>query len=166
MKILTVENDSYELDTVPEQIDDIRYCVLDATDRDDVDYFWLPLIFLESFHAPAICLQIGEYSVQMPMDWSIVLCDETYDGLETIPLTSLNNRGFRALVMNPLSHKIPDSEEISITNIYQDVKWYFPKLKNGQLLTTPIQKKKDPNCAFFVKEVSRQSELIDFSLVW
>ena len=37
MKILTVENDSYELDTVPEQIDDIRYCVLDATDKEDVD---------------------------------------------------------------------------------------------------------------------------------
>ena len=60
MKILTVENSSYELDTVPEQIDDIRYCVLDATDNDDIDYFWLPLIFLESFHAPAICLKVGK----------------------------------------------------------------------------------------------------------
>ena len=155
MKILTVENKTYDIDCVPDEIDDIRYCVLDASDPAFVDFYFLPLIFLESFHAPAICLQIGEYSVQMPMDWSIVLCDETYDGLETIPLTSLNNRGFRALVMNPLSHKIPDSEEISITNIYQDVKWYFPKLKNGHLLSIPLEDKPNPKCALFVKEANK-----------
>ena len=155
MKILTVENKTYDRDCVPDEIDDIRYCVLDASDPEFVDFYFLPLIFLESFHAPAICLQIGEYSVQMPMDWSIVLCDETYDGLETIPLTSLNNRGFRALVMNPLSHKIPDSEEISITNIYQDVKWYFPKLKNGHLLSIPLEDKPNPKCALFVKEANK-----------
>ena len=82
MKILTVDNTSYELDTVPEQIDDIRYCVLDATDRGDVDYFWLPLIFLESFHAPAICLKVGKFDIQMPMDWSIMICDEDFTSVE------------------------------------------------------------------------------------
>ena len=39
MKILTVENEAYELDTVPEEIDDLRYCVLDATSKEDVDFF-------------------------------------------------------------------------------------------------------------------------------
>ena len=28
-KILTVENQSYDLDMVPEEIEDIRYCVLE-----------------------------------------------------------------------------------------------------------------------------------------
>ena len=72
MKILTVENDVYELDTVPDEIDDLRYCVFDTSDPEYKDYFFLPLIFLESFHAPAICLQIGEFQLQMPMDWSIL----------------------------------------------------------------------------------------------
>ena len=129
--------------------------VLDASDPEFVDFNFLPLIFLESFHAPAICLQIGDREIQMPMDWSIVLCDETYDGLETIPLTSLNNRGFRALVMNPLSHRLPDSDEINITNIYQDVKWYFPKLKNGHLLSIPLEDKENPKCALFVKDANK-----------
>ena len=32
MKILTVENKTYDINCVPDEIDDIRYCVLDASD--------------------------------------------------------------------------------------------------------------------------------------
>ena len=73
MKILTIENETYDIDCVPDEIDDIRYCVLDGSDPEFIDFYFLPLIFLESFYAPAICLQIGEYNIQMPMDWSILL---------------------------------------------------------------------------------------------
>ena len=159
MKILTVDNRSYDLDTVPNEIDDIRYCVLDASDKHNIDFFFLPLIFLESFHAPAICLQIGEYSVQMPMDWSILICDEEYSGFGVIPLASLNNRGFQALVMNPLQAISISSKEISITNIYQDVKWYFPKLKNGHLLAVPLENGPKPKCAYFVKEANKVQDI-------
>jgi hypothetical protein len=50
--------------------------------------------------------------------------------------------------------------------VYQDVKWYFPKMKPGQLLTTPLSADPNPMCAFFVKDVSRQSELVDYSKCW
>ena len=159
MKILTVDNKAYDLDTVPNEIDDIRYCVLDASDKHNIDFFFLPLIFLESFHAPAICLQIGEHSVQMPMDWSILICDEEYSGFEVIPLASLNNRGFQALVMNPLQAISISAKEISITNIYQDVKWYFPKLKNGHLLAVPLTNGPKPKCAYFVKEANKVQDI-------
>jgi hypothetical protein len=91
----------------------------------------------------------------MPMDWSILLCDEDMGGVETIPLASLNNRGFRALSMNPMSNRIPDSLDVTITNIYQDVKWFFPKLKHGHLLAVPLEDKRSPKCVFFVKEVNK-----------
>lgn len=159
MKILTVDNKAYDLDTVPNEIDDIRYCVLDASDKNNVDFYFLPLIFLESFHAPAICLQIGEYSVQMPMDWSILICDEEYSGFEVIPLASLNNRGFQSLIMNPLQAISIGAREISITNIYQDVKWYFPKLKNGHLLAVPLENGPKPKCAYFVKEANKVQDI-------
>ena len=155
MKILTVDNTPYDLDMVPEEIDDIRYCILDASNPGDIDYYFLPLIFLESFHAPAICLQIGDKTVQMPMDWSILICDDDYGGVEVIPLTSLNNRGFKALATNPLSTKIPDCYDITITNIYQDVKWFFPKLKHGHMLAVPLESKDKPRCAYFVKEQNK-----------
>ena len=49
MKILTVENNTYDIDCVPDEIEDIRYCVLDGGDPEFVDFYFLPLIFLESF---------------------------------------------------------------------------------------------------------------------
>ena len=162
MKILTLENTSYDIDSVSEEIDDIRYCIFDASDPEWMDYYFLPLIFLESFYAPAICLEIGEYKLQMPMDWSILTSDEDFDGIEVMPLASLNNRGFVAPILNPMKSWMPRSEEIQITNVYQDVKWYFPKLKNGHLLVIPLEDKLYPKCAMFVKEASKIKD-IDFS---
>ena len=49
MQILTVENQSYELDFVPEEIEDVRYGVLDYSNKNDADYFFVPLVFLEIF---------------------------------------------------------------------------------------------------------------------
>ena len=155
MRILTVDNEVFEIDQVPDQIDDVRFGVFDTTDPTFMDYYFLPLIFLESFYAPAICLQIGEHNIQMPMDWSILICDDDYGGVEVIPLTSLNNRGFKALATNPLSTKIPDCYDITITNIYQDVKWFFPKLKHGHMLAVPLESKDKPRCAYFVKEQNK-----------
>lgn len=159
MKILTVENTTYDLDTVPDEIDDIRYCVLDAKDKFEIDYYFLPLIFLESFHAPAICLKIGEHSINMPMDWSILICDYDLTDVEIVSLTSLNNRGFLSVVTNPLTGKSIDACDIEITNIFSDVKWYFPKLKHGNILVVPLEDKENPRCAFFVKEVNKICDL-------
>ena len=163
MKILTVDNSVYELDTVPDEVEDLRYCVFDTSDPDYKDYYFLPLIFLESFHAPAICLQIGDHKLQMPMDWSIVTSDEDFGSVEVISLASLNNRGFKTPVFNPMRNGIPDNLEIQITNVYQDVKWYFPKMKNGQLLSMPLTDGDRPDCVFVAKDITRQSEVIEYA---
>ena len=41
MKILTIENEGYELDHIPEQIDDFRYCVIDYTNPAQADYIFV-----------------------------------------------------------------------------------------------------------------------------
>lgn len=167
MQILTLENEHFNLNTLPKEIDkDIRYSVLDNSDPKDPDYFFVPLIYLESFSSPAVVLQIGPHQVQMPLEWSMVVGNSEVGDLEVLPLTSLNDRGFEAFIFNPLTSNRPEFFPVDVINVYQDVKFYFPKLKNGQLLTTPIRKGTKPPCAFFVKEVSRQSETLDFSLVW
>ena len=68
MKILTLDNLPYELDTVPEEIDDIRYSVLDYSTPEDVDYIFMPLVFLESFNAPAAAIRIGPHQLNIPLD--------------------------------------------------------------------------------------------------
>lgn len=121
----------------------------------------MPLIFLESFNSPAMVLRIGEDEIAMPIDWCIAVGDSaTGNDLEILPLTSLNDRGFEALIYNPLSSFRLEFRKIEIVNFYNDVKWYFPKMKNGQLLAVPIHYGNKPNCAYFVKEISRQSEII------
>ena len=59
MRLLTLDNTSYELNEIPEEVDDIRFCVLDNSDPKEPDYFFIPLIFLESFNSPALVLKIG-----------------------------------------------------------------------------------------------------------
>ena len=165
-KILTVENQSYDLDMVPEEIEDIRYCVLDYSNPKEADYIFVPLVFLESFSSPAAVLQVGQYQVKVPLDWSLIVCDPMVGDPEVLPVTSLNDRGFKAFVFNPLTGFLPAFTEIEIVNIYQEVKWYFPKIKSGQLLAVPLQNGPKPICAYFVKDISRQCEQIDYGNVW
>jgi len=165
MKILTLENKSYDLKNLPEQIEeDIRFSVLDNSDPKNPDFFYVPLIFLESFSAPAMVLEINGNEITMPLDWCIAVGDrESYNDLEVLPLTSLNDRGFEAFLFNPMTSYAPDFGTLKITHFYNDVKWYFPKMKNGQLLSVPITNGDNPKCAFFVKDISRQSEIIEYS---
>ena len=165
MRILTLDNKCYHLDNLPEQIDDdVRFSVLDNSDALEPDFFWVPLIFLESFSAPAMVLNIDGHELTMPVDWSVAVGDsESGSDLEILPLTSINDRGFEAFLFNPISSFKFDFGEIKVTNFYNDVKWYFPKMKNGQLLGIPIDDGPKPLCAYFVKDISRQSEVIDYS---
>ena len=49
MKILTLDNQTYKLEKIPEFVDDkMRFAVLDNSDPTNPDYFYIPLIFLPS----------------------------------------------------------------------------------------------------------------------
>ena len=164
MNILTLDNKAFSLNNLPEQIEeDIRFSVLDNSDPQNPDFFFIPLIFLESFSSPAIVMEINGKEISMPLDWHIAVGDsETGNDLEILPLTSINDRGFEAFVFNPLKSYKPDFADLKVTNFYNDVKWHVPKTKNGQLLSVPIEDGPNPLCAFFIKDVSRQIETIDY----
>ena len=166
MRILTLDNTSYTMDQVPEEIDEVRFCVLDNSDPKEPDYFYIPLIFLESFNSPALVLKIGENVIRMPVDWQILIGEPDFGDLEVVPLTSINDRGFNVFTFNPLQSFKPEFHPVEIIDIYQEVKWYFPKLKSGQLLAVPLTEGENPMCAFFIKEISRQSEVINYAKVW
>jgi hypothetical protein len=166
MRILTLDNTSYEMDQIPDEIDEVRFCVLDNSDPKDPDYFYIPLIFLESFNSPALVLKIGEHTLRMPVDWQLLIGEHDFGDLEVVPLTSINDRGFNVFCFNPLKSFKPEFKPVEIVDIYQDVKWYFPKLKPGQMLAVPLTEGSNPLCAYFIKDISRQSEVVDYSKVW
>jgi hypothetical protein len=163
MNILLLENTQYNLENLPEEVDDFRFAILDNSNPHNVDYHFIPLIFLESFSSPALVLKIGDSVIKMPVDWQIVIGEKEHGDLEALPLTSLNDRGFSAFEFNPLSSFLPSFLPIEILDIYHDVTWYSPRLKNGQYLCVPIEEGEKPRCVYFVKEVSRSCEIIDYS---
>jgi hypothetical protein len=167
MQILTLEDQTFSLNNLPDEVDEnTRFAVLDNSVPSEPDFFFMPLIFLESFNAPAMVLRIGGDEIAMPIDWSIAVGDSSSGcDIEILPLTSLNDRGFEALCFNPLSSFRVEFKKIEIVNFYNDVKWYFPKMKNGQLLATPTRNGDKPPCAYFVKEISRQSEIIQLDKI-
>jgi len=163
MYILTAENKAYELNDIPEEVEDIRYCVLDCSDKNHIDYYFVPLIFLESFHCSAVVLRIGDREIMMPMDWSMLVSDDGCSEAEIMPLTRLNDRGFKTFAYNPLKHMLPETVDVEIINVYTEVKWYFPKLKNGSMLAVPLDDSDTPDCVLFVKEMKKMPNYIDIA---
>ena len=166
MRILTLDNTSFEMNDIPDEVDDLRFCVFDNSDPKEPDYFFIPLIFLESFNSPALVLKVGNEIIRMPVDWQVLIGEPDLGDLEVVPLTSINDRGFSVFTFNPMKSFRPTFQPIEIVDIYQDVKWYFPKLKPGQMLAIPLTTGPEPMCAYFIKDVSRQSEVVDYSKAW
>lgn len=163
MRILTLDDLAFDLDHLPEEVDDMRFAILDNSNPHEPDYHYIPLIFLESFNAPALVLRIGNHKIRMPVDWQILIGEPDLGDLEVLPLTSINDRGFKAFQFNPLSSFRPSFLDIEIIDVYQEVAWYAPKLKNGQMLCIPLSNDPEPECVYFVKDISRNCEIVDYS---
>ena len=160
MKILTTENIAFDMNDMPEEVDDLRYGVLDYSMPNNVDYHFVPMVFMESFNAPAAVLRIGNKQIQMPLDWSIIIGDPECGEPEIVPLMTINDRGFSTFVFNPITGTMPKFEPLDLVNVYTEVKWYFPKLKFGHILAVPLTDGSNPPCAYFVKETQKIPEVL------
>ena len=54
------------MNDLPEEVDELRFAVLDNSNPKEPDYFFIPLILLQSFNASALVLKIGEHTIRMP----------------------------------------------------------------------------------------------------
>lgn len=189
IRILTAENTTFSMNDVPSEVEDIRYCVLDYSNQENVDYYFMPLIFLESFSSPAALLRLGPYQLQVPLDWSIVIGEKHFGDIEIIGLMALNDRDFSAFCINPIDGYMPNFFDIEIINVFPDVKWFFPKLKFGHILAVPLRyqvtppsqmgettlrnqsgeimaDRKGPPCAFFVRDVNKLPDTLDIRKIF
>ena len=166
MKIHTLNDTAYELNELPEVIEDIHFAIFDNSNPKDADYFFTPLIFLESFTSPAIVLKIDSKVIKMPMDWHLLIGEQDSGNLEAIPLTSINDRDFKAFSFNSLSSYMADFLPVEVIDVYNEVQWYNPKLKNGQYLAVPLSDSKNPSVVYCIKDVSRNCQLVDYSQAW
>ena len=105
--------------------------------------------------------------IRMPVDWKILIGDRDIGDLEMLNFSSLNDRGFDAFVFNPLGDFRHNYLPVNIVDIYSDVKWFFPKLKQGQILAIPIETGvENPRCVFCAKEINKQNEIVSIDKAW
>lgn len=161
MKILNSSNLPFDLNQLPDKVEDLRYCVLDYSDKDHVDYYWPPLVFLDIFSSPCADLKVGTFNIQMPLDWHVVVGDKHAGDLEVMRLMDLNDKNFDVFAFNPLGGYMPQFLTIDLVNVFQDVRWCFPKLKIGHFLAVPLENKHNPLCAYFIKEVGKHTDVLD-----
>lgn len=97
----------------------------------------------------------------MPIDWSIIVGDINTGSLEIMTLMHLMDKDFDVFCFNPINGYMPQFLKLEILTVWPDVKWFFPKLKNGHILTVPLQDGNTPMCAFFVKELNKIPDQLD-----
>lgn len=167
MLVLTPENDSFDMNTLPPVLeDDLRFCVLDYTNLQDVDFIFPPCIFLDVFSRPCADLQIGQYRIQLPLDWAILIADKNFGQMEMIELKDLRDRPFEAFILNPLTGYMPDFGEITHLNNFPDVTWSVPKLKYGHILVVPLKAGHNPPCILCAKDIHRLPDTLDITKIF
>jgi hypothetical protein len=146
--------------------EDLRYCVLDYSNQNDVDFFFYPLAYLDAFSRPAADLKIGPYRIMMPLDWSVVIADKNFGYMEVLELKHLNDRDFEIFGINPCGGYMPEFHEVTIENIFPDYSWNMPRLKFGHILAVPLCDGHKPPCALFVKDTNKLPDVLEITKIF
>lgn len=170
MNILTENNETLDLNLIPDQAD-IYYWVLNNSTPAAPDYFCDQLIMLESFYAPVLKLKFTygyrkdkkEYFLNVPGDYQLLIGEPTHGELEINPIASISGRQFRAFSLNPLSSFMADYMSVDIEDVLPNIKWYIPKMSPGRLLCVPLTSGKKPPCVFIVRDIPKSMETVKFS---
>jgi len=165
MLINTIEK-NLDLNFIADEIEeDIRFMVLDFTTQPELDYIYTPLVFLESFNAPCAILEIGPYNLEVPLDWHIIIADQFLGQSEIISIMQIADRGFRAFAINP-DHVKPEFLPLNLKTVYNEKKWFLPKLKVGHMLSVPLELDSNSLCVFFGKDLTKINEVIQIDQLW
>lgn len=163
MKILTENNKVFEIDTLPNEIDDVQFWVLEYSNEENTDYYTKPLLFLDIFSDMRLDIKVGPYTFQMPKTWNLLCSDKEFGDAEMIPPTSagFNERGFSAFVLNPLTGFKPEFLPVEVISPLPETKWHVPKLKFGQLLVVPVSDEPNPPCVFITHQKNKVPEVLN-----
>lgn len=169
MQFLTVDNTLCDTDALPELITEgvpDRFCVLDYSNVEDVDFRFPALVFLDEFTRQSAVLSVGRYRVTVPMDWSIVVGDVNSGELEIVEIKDIGNRGFTAFCYNPITGYIPSFLDLRLVGQAGDLPWTVPKLVKTHLLALPIQSGPSPLCVLIVKDMSKLPDSLDIGAIF
>ena len=151
MNILTLDNDVKSLDNIfnndSEMVD---FWYLHYSDKENTDFYTQPLQFAETFNDVCIVLDVAGRTVQLPMEWSIIIADSEQGTCEVLQpkMPGFSEKNFRALSFNPNTSFMFDFLPIRVQYALPDVMWMVPKLRFGHFLCMPIEEKENPKCVY------------------
>ena len=161
MYILTPENKSFDTNRIPAMNTELYYSVLDYSNRSEIDYKFLPIVFIEDFAKASAVLRIGTYTIEVPLHWTVLIGDQEFGELELMPLIDIGGRDFSIFSFNPCQGFMPKFMDLEIINIYQEVKWCVPSVLSDHLLTVPLCNGENPPCAFFAEPKNKWPDDLD-----
>jgi hypothetical protein len=133
MLILNNENNVLDTDKISESC---HYSVLRFKDIKNPDFYFEELNHVEEFTSHTIKIEIDGQPVFVPFHWSILCSDLEY--IQTIPLYEFSGRQFQAFCMNPIDGFLPHYPTIRIIEIFQNITWSCPPMKDKDMLVVPI----------------------------
>jgi len=147
MLILNNDNNILDTDKISESC---FYSVLRFKDMKNPDFYFEELKYVEEFTSHTIKIEINEKPVYVPFHWSILCSDLEY--IQTIPLYEFSGRQFQAFCMNPIDGFTPHYPTVRIVEIFQNITWSCPPMKDKDMLVVPIEENssrvdKGPLCA-------------------
>lgn len=171
MLILSENNTVMDTDKVT-AAEKVYYGVLDFTRPKSPDYHFNPLVFVDTYQAPAVVLEVGNYTVVLPFKWSILI---TYaDQAEVVPIKELPGKEYDAFCLNPISGYMPRMLPIRLVNIHNNASWTSPPMDRNKMLVVPIGFERDsegnqrdqPLCMIVGEQKVRAPDTIDMSTLW
>lgn len=190
MKLLKNDNTTININLIDEDTgQDVNYCVFEY-EKEDSDYFFIPLLAVEQYYYNSVCLKINDHYIQVPGNLSILVGDpentnKDIGGLELVNVQVLNDKKFHyhAFVFNPLTESVPKFYPIEIVDIYPNINWTIPSLKNNRILCVSLEdsnqqtylenhghskyhivKKRGPECIFLSKDSTKFSDNLELGL--
>ena len=156
MLILTNENKSFDLTQIGthtrELKESIFFSVFDFSNKAEYDYYFKPLIMIETFNDAILEFQIGPHKLTLPKEWSIILGDPETGDIELIPIEEINTRTFHAFTMNPIKTTLHKFLPLKITDVFSDVSCTVPRLAFHNFLVSPLTSGPNPDCIFLINE--------------
>lgn len=145
MQILNVENKAFELDQIRTKLNDLRICVLDCSEKDNIDFFFKKITSYLQYRQPAVELQIGDKQIVLPLNWKILCTNDEDYTLEIVNIEDLIHETYYTPVFNPLHvYVTPAPVEIKVLRIIPSgIEWFVPKLPKKTLVALPIGSEKD-----------------------
>lgn len=134
MMVLTENNEPVDVTTVSGG--EVHFGVLDFTKPKTPDYMWKPLVFIDTFSAPGVDLEIGEFRVTLPFKWSLMIGHG--DQVDLISIEDLVGNTHNVFAFNPMASYMPRVIECRVRGVHRNANWSVPTMMKEYLLLVPL----------------------------